>query len=180
MGPVLSQPKAVTSHLGAPASRWHRQRDFRLPSARRRDKHELMLRHLAFNLKSPSTMKTILRASLLCMFTFSLLTSGCGKSEPPVADTTPALQQAFEAADPALKERVAALAADLKAQKLVEATKTLEQIVSGSKLSEVQQQAISRTILEINEIAANNPQLDTQEMFAARAKLFQSLRRSAQ
>jgi hypothetical protein len=122
-------------------------------------------------------MKLLLHSTLLFLCALSLLTCGCKKSEPPVADTSPALQQAFESADPALKERVAAVAADVKAKKLVDATKALDQLVSSARLTDAQAQAISNTILEMNEVAANNPEVDSKEMYDLRSKMFQSLRR---
>jgi len=123
-------------------------------------------------------MKTITNASFVVAFALALFSSGCGKSAPPVPDTSPALQQAFESAAPALKERIASVATDLKAQKFIEVTKALDEIVAGGKLTEAQEQAISSTILEINEAAANNPKLDTPEMYQLRSQMFQRLRRS--
>ena len=123
-------------------------------------------------------MKIIPSLTLVIAFAVTLLACGCKKSEPPVADTTSALQQAFDPADAALKEKAASVAADIKAKKLVEATKTLEQLASGARLTDAQAQAIASTILEMNEIAANDPKADSVEMYQLRSKLFQSVRRT--
>jgi len=122
-------------------------------------------------------MKVIAKSLLVIALGLTLFAPGCKKSEQPAADSSQMLQQAFETAEPALKEGIASLVTNLKAQKFAEVTKALEPIVSNPRLTDPQKQAISTTILQINEAAANNPKLDTPEMYAIRANMFNVLRR---
>jgi len=125
-------------------------------------------------------MKTIAKSSFLIALVLALLTPGCKKAEkPPAVDASQLLQQAFEGAEPALKETIASAAANLKAQKFAEVTKALEPVASNPRLTEPQAQALMTTILQMNEAAADNPKLDTPEMYAIRAKMFMELRRGA-
>ncbi len=122
-------------------------------------------------------MKTIMKLPFIIALAFILVSPGCKKSEPPVADASPVLQQAFETAAPDLKEGIAAVATNMKAQKFAEAVTALEPIVAKPQLTEPQKQAILAAILQINEAIANNPKLDAPGMSARRAKIFEILRR---
>ncbi|MFO1512321.1 MAG: hypothetical protein U1F83_05300 [Verrucomicrobiota bacterium] len=124
-------------------------------------------------------MKTFVKLPFVVALAFVFLSPGCKKSEPPVADTSPALQQAFETAAPDLKASIAAVAASLKDKKFTDAVTALEPIVAKPQLTGPQQQALLAAVLQINEAIANDPKLDAPGMAARRAKLFEALRRGS-
>jgi hypothetical protein len=124
-------------------------------------------------------MKTIAKSSFVLALALALLTPGCKKAEPPATDASQMLQQAFETAEPAVKESIASVVTNLKAKNYTEVAKALDQIVSKRQVTEEQKQAIMTAVLQIGEAIATDPKINTPELSALRAKIFETLRRSS-
>ena len=102
----------------------------------------------------------------------SMLLLGCKKKES--VDATQALQQSFQSAEPEVKSSIDIVNNNLKAGNYAEASRTLAPIVSGRPLTEPQRQAVGVAIQQIGQAIAQNPALDTKEMYDLRAKLYKA------
>jgi len=88
------------------------------------------------------------------------------------------LQQAFETAEPAVKESITSVVTNLKAKNYLDVVKALDAIVSKRPVNEAQKQAIMTALLQVGEAIAADPKINTPELSSTRAKIFETLRRS--
>src|SRR5262249_43245749 len=90
-------------------------------------------------------------------------------------DATQQLQQSFQAAEPEVKQAIQIATTSLKAGNYTEATRALAPIVTRVDLRQPQKQAIGLALQQINQAIAQNPALDTKEMYELRLKLFRAV-----
>ncbi len=122
-------------------------------------------------------MKTIVNSLTILVLSSLMFVIGCGKEAPPPTESGPTLPQAFEQASPALKQGAETVANHIQAKNYAEATKALEPLAMSPSLTEPQAQAVLIAIRQIGDAIASNPNLDTPEMAALRARMFSALRR---
>ena len=78
-------------------------------------------------------------------------------------------------AEPEVKQAIQAATASLKAGSYTEATRALAPIVAGPNLTESQRQALGLALQQVNQAIAQNPALDTKEMYELRLKMFRAV-----
>ena len=122
---------------------------------------------------SRNLVRDFRRGPCVALFCILAVLSGCGKKEK--IDATVPLQQSFEKSDPEVKKTVDAVNENLKNKKYAEALKTLTPVVSQTNLSAQQRDAIGAVLQQVTTAAAEDPALNTKEMYQLRLQLVQKL-----
>jgi hypothetical protein len=118
-------------------------------------------------------MKTTTRLSFFVVPALALCLVGCRKEVQ--TDATQPLAQAFQTAEPEVKQVIETINVSLKAGNYVEATKALAPLVTQRPLTDAQKQAVGLALQQVNQAMAGNAALDTKEMYELRAKMFQAV-----
>jgi hypothetical protein len=119
-----------------------------------------------------------------------VLAVGCGsQKQKTVAQTAQILEQTFKTAEPQTQQAVtvattaikaAAAATDVNVQRVnyIQALRPATAVASQGRLSPEQIKALHQVYVQVQRAAAENPKLDSQELYNARAALAIQLRRA--
>jgi Tfp pilus assembly protein PilF len=118
-------------------------------------------------------MKPFTVLSLLVVPALALCMVSCKKDAQ--ADATQPLQQSFQKAEPEVKQAIETVNTSLKARNYAEATRLLSSVVTGRPLNDAQRQAVGVALQQVSRAIAENPALDTKEMYELRAKMFRTV-----
>jgi len=98
----------------------------------------------------------------------------CTKEKEARVDASRPLQQSFQASEPEVRQAVTTVTASLKAGNYREAGRALEPVLAGRKLTPPQRVAIGLLFQQISQAVADNPSLDSKELYELRRKMFQA------
>jgi hypothetical protein len=99
--------------------------------------------------------------------------AGCGKHKQ--TDASQPLTQSFQAAEPATKQAVQVVASQLRSGNYPEVAKSLPPILNQPNLTAQQKRAIGLALDQMNKAVAENPALDTKEMYELRQRMFRAV-----
>jgi len=114
-----------------------------------------------------------MRWKWVCVVCALGLLCSCSKKEK--IDATAPLKQSFEKSDPEVKKSIEVVNENLNKKNYAEALKTLTPVVSQPNLSVQQKEAIGAALQQVTTAAAEDPALNTKEMYQLRLKLVEKL-----
>jgi hypothetical protein len=103
----------------------------------------------------------------------AIAAAGCGRHKQ--ADASQPLTQSFQAAEPATKQAVQVVAAQLRSGNYAEVARSLPPILNQPNLTAQQKRALGLALDQMNRAVAENPALDTKEMYELRQRMFRAV-----
>jgi hypothetical protein len=91
-------------------------------------------------------------------------------------DASRPLQQSFQASEPEVRQAIGTATTGLKAGHYTEAARSLQPVLAQRNLTPEQRQAIGLALRQISQAVADNPSLDSKELYELRARMFRASR----
>lgn len=101
---------------------------------------------------------------------------GCGKQA--ARNASQSLEQSFQQATPETQQAIQAVTASLKSGDILQAAKSLAPVLDHGNLTPAQAQAVGALLKQINDAIAANPNLDSQELYTLRTRMFRAVDRA--
>jgi hypothetical protein len=99
--------------------------------------------------------------------------AGCKNQKQ--TDASQPLTQSFQAADPATQQAVQVVTTHLRSGNYTEAARSLAPVLSQPNLTAPQKRAIGLALDQMNKAIAENPALDSKEMYELRQRMFRAV-----